>query len=293
MTPFELAEPASLKEAIALLDPSDTSIRPIAGGTALMLMMKSGLFAPQRLVSLRKIEPRYSEIAKESDGALRIGAVTPLRRIEKSADVAQAAPVVTSAMRRLSNVRVRNVARLGGHLAHGDPHLDLPPVLIALDAQIVIAGPSGDRRIAVEDLFQGYMETALAPDELIAEVVIPAQHGRGAAYVKHTTRSADDWPALGIAVSMEVVDETVASARVAIGAATDTPRRLTSVETALVGRRINDAVLSDAGDAAASEAELHSDARGSAAYKRELIRVFTARAIRQAASGDSGTGRGN
>lgn len=282
MTPFELAEPASLGEAVALLDPSDTNIRPIAGGTALMLMMKTGLFAPQRLVSLRGIEPRYSEVAATADGGVRIGAMTPLRRIEKSSEVAAVAPVVTNAMRRLSNVRVRNVARLGGHLAHGDPHLDLPAVLIALGATLTIAGPSGERTIPVEELFVGYLETALAANELIAEVTVPAQPGRNAAYLKHTTRSADDWPALGIAVALDMDGDTVAASRVAIGAATDTPRRLATVEAALAGRALDDAVLRDAGDAAAAEAEVHSDARGSAAYKRELIRVFTGRAIRQA-----------
>ena len=283
MTPFELAEPTSLREALALLDPVDPAVRPIAGGTALMLMMKSGLFAPQRLVSLRGIEPRYSEIVVEDDGALRIGAMVPLRAIERSSDVARAAPVVAKAMRRLSNVRVRNVARLGGHLAHGDPHLDLPPVLIALDAAVSVAGPAGERTLAMDDLFEGYLETALAPDELIAAVSIPAPQGRRAAYLKHTTRSADDWPALGIAVNLALDGDTVATARVAIGAATDTPRRLPSVEAALAGRTLDDAALRDAGDAAAGEAEVHTDARGSAAYKRELIRVFTGRAIRLAA----------
>lgn len=282
MNPFGLAEPQSLQEAVAMLDADDTGIRPVAGGTAVMLMMKTGIFQPDRLVSLRRIEPRYSEIASTADGALRIGAMTPLRRIEKSTEVASAAPVITRALRRLSNVRVRNVATLGGHLAHGDPHLDLPPVLIALGATVSIAGPSGERSIEIEDLFRGYLETALAPDELIAEVTVPTQGARRCAYLKHTTRSADDWPALGIAVSLDMAGDTVSAARAAIGAATDTPRRLKSVEAALAGNKLDEATLQAAGDAAASEAEVHSDARGSAAYKRELIRVFTARAIRAA-----------
>lgn len=284
MTPFELAEPASLADAVALLDPEDTAVRPISGGTALMLMMKSGLFEPQKLVSLRGIEARYSEIAPTDDGGLRIGAMTPLRGLEISDLVAERAPVIARTMRRLSNVRVRNVARLGGHLAHGDPHLDLPPLLIALGASLTVAGPTGERSLAVEDLFRSYLETALAPDELIAEVRVPAvQH---ASYLKHTTRSADDWPALGLAVSLELQGETVAGARVAIAAATDTPRRLATVEAVLAGCDLDGAALKDAGDAAAAEAEVHSDARGSAAYKRELIRIFTGRAIRQAAGRD-------
>ena len=146
MTPFELAEPASLREAIALLDPDDSTVRAIAGGTALMLMMKAGVFRPTRLVSLRKLGAQYSRIAAGADGALTIGAMTPLAEVERSAEVARAAPVIPRAMRRLSNIRVRNVATIGGNLAHGDPHMDLPPVLIALGAEVAIVGPQASAR---------------------------------------------------------------------------------------------------------------------------------------------------
>src|SRR5216684_266963 len=169
MTPFELLEPTSLKEAIGLLDPDDSAVRPIAGGTALMLMMKAGVFRPTRLVSLRKLGEQYSRIAPGPDGALTIGAMTPLAMVERSAEVARAAPVIPRAMRRLSNIRVRNVATIGGNLAHGDPHMDLPPVLIALGAHVAVTGPEGERRIAVEDLFTGYFETVLQKNELISE----------------------------------------------------------------------------------------------------------------------------
>ena len=166
MTPFELVEPASLDEAIALLDPDDPTVRPIAGGTALMLMMKAGVFRPTRLVSLRKLAARYSRVAAGKDGALTIGAMTPLAVVERSPEVARAAPVITRTMRRLSNIRVRNVATIGGNLAHGDPHMDLPPVLIALRAEVAVMGREGartrGRTIAVEDLFAGYFETVLA-----------------------------------------------------------------------------------------------------------------------------------
>ncbi len=282
---FELSEPTSLQEAINLLDASDTGIRPIAGGTAVMLMMKTGVFQPERLISLRNIEARYSQISLADNGDLRIGAMTPLRQLELSADVAGAAPMISRALRRLSNVRVRNVATVGGHLAHGDPHLDLPPVLIALNARIVIAGPSGERTIYIEDLFKGYLETSLAPDELIAEIIVPAAANQLTTYLKHTTRSAEDWPALGIAVSLKMNSDKVGTARIAIGAAMDTPRRLLTVENTLAGRSLDDAALEQVGNAAAHEAEVHTDARGSAAYKRELIRVFTVRAIRQAVAG--------
>src|SRR5262249_12099459 len=139
MTPFELAEPASLKEAVGLLDAEDPTVRPIAGGTALMLMMKAAVFRPSRLVSLRRIEPRYAEISAGPDGHLRVGAMATLSALERASAVREKLPIVIRTLRTLSNVRVRNVATVGGNLAHGDPHMDLPPVLIALDARVTIA----------------------------------------------------------------------------------------------------------------------------------------------------------
>jgi len=155
MIPFEIAEPKSLRDAIALLDPEDASIRPIAGGTALMLMMKAGVFRPTRLVSLRAIEKRYSEIRADADGSVRIGALAPLTTLEHSRDIQRMLPVISRTLRVLSNVRVRNVATIGGALAHGDPHMDLPPVLIALGATIHVLGPGGERTIPVADLLTG------------------------------------------------------------------------------------------------------------------------------------------
>src|SRR6185312_6633421 len=118
--------------------------------------------------------------------------------LEHSADVAQHAPLITRTLLTLSNVRVRNVATVGGAMAHGDPHMDLPPVLMALGATLTIAGPAGERSLPVEELFSGYYETVLAKNELIASVQVPAQHGKRAAYMKVTTGSVDDWPALGV-----------------------------------------------------------------------------------------------
>jgi carbon-monoxide dehydrogenase medium subunit len=282
MTPFELAEPASLRDAIALLDPDDSTVRPIAGGTALMLMMKAGVFRPTRLVSLRKLGSQYSRIAAGADGALTIGAMTPLAEVERSAEVARAAPVIPRAMRRLSNVRVRNVATIGGNLAHGDPHMDLPPVLIALGAEVAVIGPKGERTIAVEKLFTGYFETVLAKNELIAELRIPAQGKRRAAYLKCTTGSNEDWPALGVAVSLDADGSSIRSATVVVSAATEKAGRLGEAEKVLAGAGVTDALLARAGDAAAAQAVTVSDVRGSAAYKRELIRVYVARAVRAA-----------
>jgi carbon-monoxide dehydrogenase medium subunit len=282
MTPFELVEPTSLHEAIALLDPDDSAVRPIAGGTALMLMMKAGVFRPTRLVSLRNVGDRFSAIATGPDGHLTIGAMAPLAVVERSAEVARVAPVIPRAMRRLSNIRVRNVATIGGNLAHGDPHMDLPPVLIALGAEVSVIGPKAERNIAVEDLFAGYFETVLAKNELIAALRIPPQGKSRAAYLKVTTGSAEDWPALGVAVALEADGGTIKSARVVVSAATEKAARLKTAEQALAGAAADDKTLALAGDAAADEAECISDVRGSAAYKRELIRVYVGRAVRQA-----------
>jgi len=160
--------------------------------------------------------------------------------------------------------------------------MDLPPVLSALAAKVSVAGPDGLREIAVERLYKGFYETALAPNDLIAEVIVPPQKGRRAAFLKCTTRSADDWPALGIAVSLDADGPVIRDASIFISAATQKVTRLTETQRALTGVTINDAALLKAGDAAAAEAALVGDARGSVAYKRHLLRVCIGRAIRMA-----------
>ena len=286
MSPFELAEPSSLAEAIALLDPEDSSVRAIAGGTALMLMMKSDLYRPRRLVSLGKLGPALDGIRIAADRGLEIGAMVRLADLRRSAAVREVAPVIADTLLTHSNVRVRNAATIGGNLAHGDPHMDLPPVLIALGASVRVAGPDGERTVRIEDLFTGYLETIIANDELITALVVPPQPGRHAAYVKCTARSADDWPALGLAVSLFVEDGIVRDARIAIGAATETAMRLPGAEALLAGRRIDDnAMLREAGRAAAAEAPVVADHHGSASYKRVLIEVHLGRVLRQAIAG--------
>jgi aerobic carbon-monoxide dehydrogenase medium subunit len=287
MMPFDLAEPATLDEALQLLDPDDGTVRPVGGGTALMLMMKAGVFQPAKLVSLRRITA-LSRIAATPDGGLAIGALTPLAAVERSAEVAGAAGVVVRTMRRLSNIRVRNVATIGGCLAHGDPHMDLPPVLMALGAAVVVTGRGGERAVKVEDLFAGYYETVLARDELITELHIPPQGARRAAYLKCTTGSADDWPALGVAVSFAADGKAIRAPRVVVSAATEKATRLGGAEEILADAAIDGDAPARAGDAAADEAETISDVRGSAPYKRELLRVYVRRAVRAAFEAGSG-----
>jgi aerobic carbon-monoxide dehydrogenase medium subunit len=271
MSPFELAEPASLPEAIALLGIENA--RPLSGGTALMLMMKAGVLRPARLVSLRKLG--LDEV--RADGELRIGAMASLRALERSAPVKAGWPAITRALRTLSNVRVRNVATVGGALAHADPHMDLPPLMMALNAQVTIAGPAGERRMPVEALYAGYLENTLARNELITQVTIPAMGKRRAAYLKCTTRSADDWPAVGIAVLIDGDD-----VRIVLGAASDRPTRLAAAEKILKGKVDDPRALEQAAQAAAEEAVIESDLHGSAAYKKQLVRVYLQRTLHEA-----------
>ncbi len=192
------------------------------------------------------------------------------------------APVITRTLRTLSNVRVRNVATVGGHLAHADPHMDLPPVLIALGASVSGVDATGAWQLPLEELYTGYLETVLARDELIGEVIVPCHESRRAAYLRCTTRSADDWPALGVAVALDTDGALVRGARIVVSAATDRPTRLAAAEQTLEGARLDDAALARAGEAAAAEAKVVADQHGSAAYKRELLRVYVGRALRAA-----------
>jgi carbon-monoxide dehydrogenase medium subunit len=288
MRPFELAEPRSLREAIDLLDPEDPAVRAGGGCTALMLMLKAGVLELRRLVSLRRIEAHYGAIECAPD-AIRIGGQCTLTQVERDSSLAQAAPVLVATLRTLANVRVRNVATLGGNLAHADPHMDLPPVLAALGARVRTQSRAGERELALEDLVCGYMETALALDELIAEVRVPTRLARHAAYAKVTTRAADDWPALGVAAALKLNDAgAVEDARVFASAAFDRPLRLKAAEQVIRGRRPDAVLLRQAGEAAGEEARPIADQHGTAAYKRALLRVHTARALQAALGSQTG-----
>jgi carbon-monoxide dehydrogenase medium subunit len=284
MSQFELAEPKSLSEALSLLDRHDPAIRPISGGTALMLMMKAQIFKPSRLVSLRHLGAPFKGLSLSEDGShLLVGAMTTFSELEHSPLVQMHHPVVVKTMRTLANVRVRNVATVGGNLAHGDPHLDLPPVWMALAAAVRVVSRTGERVIPVEDIFAGYYETTISDGELIAELRVPVRPTWRSIYVKVTTRATHDWPALGIAVSAEFVGMRVQDLRIVLSAAVDKPTRLVAAERALRGQNIDERSLARAGDAAVAEVDIETDSRGSAAYKTHLLRVHLARAIQSIA----------
>ena len=220
-----------------------------------MLMMKAGVLRPKRLVSLGRLGLNRIE----TRNGLRIGALTTLSALERSPEVRTGWPVIARALRMLSNVRVRNVATVGGALAHADPHTDLPPLLAALGAKVFLEGKKGKRAIAVEDLYAGYLENTLQRGEVITGIEVPAMGKRRAAYLKCTTRSADDWPAVGVAVVLG--DET----RIFVSAATDRPTRIPD-------------------EAAIGSLKIEGDLHGSADYKRHLLRVYLRRAMHEARS---------
>jgi len=279
---FELLEPATPDEAVALLDPGDPGVRAIAGATALLPMMKARLFQPTRLVSLRRLDGALRGVRTDA-GGLRLGALTTLTELEQSAAARAAAPVMSRALATLSNVRIRNVATLGGHLAHGDPHMDLPPVLMVLGARVRAVSRRGERWIDVGDLVLGYYQTAIAADELIAEAHVPAQPADARSwYEKFTALSADDWPTVGVAVWYRPAGGRIAEARVAVSAATERPVRVSAAEAVLVGAAPGEAAFRAAADAAADAVEPLADLRGSAAYKREMVRVHVRRALERA-----------
>jgi carbon-monoxide dehydrogenase medium subunit len=286
VTPFEFVEPTTLPEALSLLAADDAEIRPMGGGTALMLMMKASVLAPRRLVSLRGLAGTLGQVSADAEGTLSLGGLATLDSLSHSADVARLAPVIHRALPHLSNIRVRHVATVGGALAHADPHMDLPILLATLHAHVQVSGPGGSRELSVEDLITGYYETSLARNEIITGVTIAAQAGRVAAYQKVTTRAVDDWPALGLGLACVPREGKLTAVSVVVGAATDRPTRATSVEAALEGARADDAAaLARAGEALVRDVAFTSDAQGSAAYKRELARVHLGRALATALAG--------
>src|SRR2546425_388914 len=237
---------------------SDLSVawRPMRGGTALMLMMKTRLFQPTRLVSLRRLDGDLRGIRVNEGGGLRIGAMTSLAELEYSPLLAGTHPVMSQALRTLSNIRIRNVATLGGPLAHGDPHMDLPPILLTLGGRISAVSSRGRRWIHVLDFFVGYYQTSLAQDELITAVDVPGQPpGVDCWYEKFTARSADDWPTVGVAVWYSVDSNVIREARVAVSAATERPIRVAAAEAALINGGATSQVFSKAADAAADGLE--------------------------------------
>ena len=272
-----LFQPRSLEEAVAVLQAQGEEARPIAGGTALTIMLRQGLVRPAALVSLGGIAG-LNDIHR-NDGELVLGALVTHRQVELSPVVRETLPVVADTFGKVANVRVRHAATVGGVLAEADYASDPPAVLLALDAQVDVQGPGGQRTIPIADFFTGFYETALQPGEIVTRVRVPTpKTGTKAVYEKYVTRSSEDRPCLGVIAAIEP-DQSL---RVAVGAVAETPQRFPEVEALARGRSLDDQTIREIAEGYAERIEPLSDMRGSAWYRTEMIRVWVRRAIQHA-----------
>ncbi len=275
---FLVAE--SIPEAIAALERYGDDAKVIAGSTAVTIMLQQGLIEPRAIVSIGRIGGL--DRIEQVDGQLHIGALTTHRAVELSSTVQQSIPVLSHAFGVVANVRVRNAATVGGVVAEADYASDPPAVLRALEAEVDVTGPSGDRSIPIADFLLGFYETALDEAEIVTRVRVPLlPQDAGAVYEKFTTRSSEDRPCVGVAavVRLEPDRRTCAEVRVAVGAAAEVPQRFEEVEASAVGRALDEGLATEIAAAYAERSDPLSDMRGSDWYRREMINVWARRAI--------------
>lgn len=281
MPALEYLTPRSLPEALELLEGSDGADTLVwAGGTALGPLLRRGLISPKRLLGLEGVGGLAG--VASADGGLRVGACTRLAELHGCPLVREKAPALAEVAGLVGNVRVRNVATVGGHLCHADPAQDLPPVLLALDARVRLQSRRGARTLALEEFFAGPLQTHLAPDELLTEVWVPeAACGRRTAYARFAPRSPEDYPTVGVAASLAVdADGVCREARVAVGGAGPTPLRVRAAEAALRGGPLAPERWREAAREVERAVDPWDDGRGSASYKRAMARVWTERVLR-------------
>ena len=286
MPGMEIHEPSSVAEAAALLGQYGDEAKLIAGGTAVVLMLQNRLISPGHLVSLGRVGG-LDEIRYEPGLGLRLGALATIRQGEVSAVVREHFPVLAETFGQVANVRVRNAATVGGNLAEADYASDPPAVLVALRAFVRAESPGGTREIPLTDFFKDFYETALQPDEVLTEVIVPeASRGLRGVYLKYVTRSSEDRPCVGTAA---FVDEDEAGRcrelRVVVSAVAETPREVAEAEALARGRELSHDLVGEIAERYAEAIEPLSDLRGSAWYRKEMIRVFVPRAIERARRG--------
>jgi aerobic carbon-monoxide dehydrogenase medium subunit len=286
MIPFEYRTPKNLKEVYATLKEFGTDGKLIAGGTALVIMMKQRLVRPSCLISLRSV--RGLNGIELKDGGLRIGGLATHREVENSSLVRRRLPVLAETFHHVATIRVRNMATVGGGLAHADPNQDPPPTLIALGATAKATSPNGSRVIPLDDFFTGYYETVLNPDEIITELFVPKMAANtGAAYLKFLPRTADDYATVSAAavLTLDKSKKTVSDVRIALGSVGSTPIRATAAEAVLKGQPVKTEGFAEAAEKAKEAVDPISDFRGSAGYKKEMAGVFVRRALEKALAG--------
>jgi carbon-monoxide dehydrogenase medium subunit len=279
---FEYHAPSTIGEATALLSKLGEDAKVLSGGQSLIPLMKLRLASPVHLVDINAI-PGLAGI-READGFLRIGALTRESELEESDIVRSRYPLLHDTSKVIADPLVRNLATVGGNLAHGDPANDHPATMLALGAEVIAIGPKGERRMPIGSFFTGPFETSLKPDEILVEIRIPVPPARsGGAYLK-LERKVGDFATAAVAAQV-TLGTNGACEHVGIGLTNVglTPIKAVRAEAYLEGKAPDEAAIKRTAELAAEAAEPSDDLRGSAEYKKDLVRVLTARALRKAA----------
>jgi carbon-monoxide dehydrogenase medium subunit len=280
---FDYRAPRVLDEVLTVLHEYGDEARVIAGGTALVTMMRQRLVQPGCLVSLRDV-PGLGRI-EATNGAIRLGALVTHREAETSPLIQERLPVLADTFRRVGTIRIRHMATVGGALAHADPNQDPPVTLMALGARVEIRRTARLREVPLEEFFRDYYEAALEPGELVTAVTVPLlPSASGASFIKFLPRTADDYATVAVAatVTLEPDGERCREARIALGSVGTTPLRGLAAEALLPGARLDEGLVRAVGEAVKGEVDPLDDHRGSAAYKREMSAVMVGRALTQA-----------
>ena len=277
---FDYYSPTSLAEAVALLERHGDDAKVLAGGQSLIPAMRFRLAVPETLIDLSRLQDLA--YVREEGGHLAIGALTRESTLEELELIAQRYPLLADTAAVIADPLVRNLATVGGNLAHADPANDHPATMLAYGATIVAEGPSGRRTIAIDDFFTDLFETSLAAGEILVEVRVPTPGpGAGGAYMK-IERKVGDYAVAAVAVQLTLDGGTIRGARVALTNVSPVPMRSSGAEAALDGQTAAADVYEAAGRAAAADCDPSPDLRGSVEYKRDLTRVLTRRAVKKA-----------
>jgi aerobic carbon-monoxide dehydrogenase medium subunit len=283
MIDFEYQAPSELSEATAILTEYGADARVLAGGTALLLLMKRRLASPRVLVSLHRV-PELAFVSANDDG-IRIGAAATLRDLETSSLVTKRLPGLRRAVAQVATIRIRNQATIGGNLAHGDPLMDLPAVLATLDGNVHLASSVGERTIPLSDFFVDHLTTGARPGEIITHIHVPLPlPGSATVYLKYLPQAVSDYATVGVAVhlSLDGDGERVRDVRIALAGAGPTTSRPLDAENIVRGQRADEATFAAGAAVVRSSISPSSDSRGSAHYKRHMAEVFVRRALEQA-----------
>jgi aerobic carbon-monoxide dehydrogenase medium subunit len=282
-TTFEYHAPTTLQEAISFLTQYGGDAKILAGGHSLIPIMNLRLAQPSALIDLGKV-PGLSGI-REEGGTIVIGAMTTHYMVESSSLLQEKVPILPAAATVIGDVQVRNRGTIGGSIAHADPAGDFPAVAVALDAQLKVVGPRGERTIGAREFFVDILTTALQPDEILTEIRVPAFGPRtGSAYEKFAN-PASGYAIVGVAVVLTVDGNSMCQkASVGLNGVTGKPVAAMGVEQALVGKQLNDQTIQEAASRAADGLDPLGDIFASAEYRAHLARVFTKRALVHASS---------